>query len=560
MKYDVVSRSKITLFFVLLIAGSACKKNSSDTTFTTANSDKNFRISASTETSPGFKTDHTDGNGKITVTWEKSDSIGLFSLVNGGLKNANEPFEILNDADISNTGKSAVFSGELSQSVDWQADLYAYYPYAQLQNANYKAVPLSVEGQVQDGENYHHLSKYDFLIGSAKQVKLTESVQIDFAHTMAIVDFNITIPNVSEDVEIFEIRLMRPDNKPIYTIGSIDLSTGNISAGNEENGPHHKLKLLNSILKSGGKFTASLAMFPADWTGETIIFFVDTSLGTFKIEKTGIKMEAGKRYKSELKITEPAIPVNIGDYYYADGTWSTQLDASKTVVGVVVYKGQKGGAVNGHVIALHNANNNKLLTKDIVVKPPVDIPGVRNLEYHTPSIADPGIFYFLMSGEEDWEGYQNTNVVYTRRNETPYNQCGFALLAKEYAPGGVIHGPAAKGNWYTPAISQLQVFGEQYKFINERIEAANGTTILFGWDDRLSEEENNAIWNKKYYLSSTEAYKQNEPANKVNRDMYSIRYTRVEYRGYVEEGAILQTVDVTTSRDKLAYLRPFLTF
>lgn len=36
-----------------------------------------------------------------------------------------------------------------------------------------------------------------------------------------------------------------------------------------------------------------------------------------------------------VSVSEPVAAINIGDYFYSDGTWSTELDANKTVVGVV---------------------------------------------------------------------------------------------------------------------------------------------------------------------------------------------------------------------------------
>lgn len=40
---------------------------------------------------------------------------------------------------------------------------------------------------------------------------------------------------------------------------------------------------------------------------------------------------------------EPSGPAKFGDYYYSDGTWSTELDPSKTVIGVVFWTGDPTG-------------------------------------------------------------------------------------------------------------------------------------------------------------------------------------------------------------------------
>lgn len=47
---------------------------------------------------------------------------------------------------------------------------------------------------------------------------------------------------------------------------------------------------------------------------------------------------AGQSQKSAsctIVVETPVAPVNVGDYFYSDGTWSTQRDYSKTVIGIV---------------------------------------------------------------------------------------------------------------------------------------------------------------------------------------------------------------------------------
>ena len=50
---------------------------------------------------------------------------------------------------------------------------------------------------------------------------------------------------------------------------------------------------------------------------------------------------SGESHKSAtcvVTIDEPAVALNIGDYYYSDGTWSSELDPSKKVIGIVFSK------------------------------------------------------------------------------------------------------------------------------------------------------------------------------------------------------------------------------
>lgn len=70
---------------------------------------------------------------------------------------------------------------------------------------------------------------------------------------------------------------------------------------------------------------------------------------------------------------EPQAPAHIGDFYYADGTWSTELRADKTPVGIVFFAGEASaygdraayyrqkdgntrmGEIHGYAVALRDA-------------------------------------------------------------------------------------------------------------------------------------------------------------------------------------------------------------
>ena len=56
-----------------------------------------------------------------------------------------------------------------------------------------------------------------------------------------------------------------------------------------------------------------------------------TTAGTWSVPSG----QAPKSASCLVKVEEAGAPVYVGDFYYSDGTWSTQLDKSKTVIGVV---------------------------------------------------------------------------------------------------------------------------------------------------------------------------------------------------------------------------------
>ena len=486
----MVKISKVALFFVLLVIVYACKKNNDEQWRDAGSSGNGFRIAASTETAPGFRTGHTDGEGKITVTWEKGDKIGLFTLVGIERKNANVPLEIEKDEDINNAGKNAVFSGELSQNLNWNLALYAYYPHSNEAGENPKSVSISVGNQIIDGKQSKHLAKYDVLVADpVKNYQLSQTnATLNFKHVMAIADFKITLPVANEAIEIREIKIMRAGGKRIQTSGTLDITAEDkterlsITSTSSQSSYAQLTKVENVALAHGESFNAKIALFPTDWTGETISIYVKTSVGTYKIEKPGIRFEAGKRYNSELAL-DNLLPVNIGDYYYADGTWSTDLDATKKVVGIVVYKGRQGGSSNGYVAALKDTETIPRAKGDTADEA-IDVPEIPNLPKALIANTPPNYYaqvwnvnaeYGSFIAVEDWNGKQYAEMIKRKRNQEGYNKLHFLLKSVDFELEGVTDGPAAKGNWFTPTWTQLHALTFNYEFLQQRFVSAGGS-------------------------------------------------------------------------------------
>ena len=459
---------KTNMIYALLLTGAfaSCQKNEVSNLQENTKDRVNFTLSASSD-GPTFRTGHADGEGKLAVTWEKGDKIGLFSVVGTETKNANAAFSILEDSDITEAGKKADFSGEISLSGDWNMDFYTYYPYTIGKN-DPKKIAVSVADQVIDGKESKHLAKYDVLIADpVKGVKAgDENTSLNFKHIMAIADLNISLPAGAESEQVKQIRIQRADGALIATGGTLDITAEaetdrlTVSSTAEQQSWTQITKVENVNLAAGESFHARVALIPADWSSETISIFVDTDKGTYQFDKINIKAEAGKRYNSSL-VLENKVPVAVGDYYYADGTWSTEIDANKTVVGVVGYVGQKGGASNGYVVSLEDVNNG-LKGKLSLFNIP-EISGTQN-----------------SAQGEDWDGQAHTRAVAAKRTEDGYKDMNFILQSVDYAPANIINGPAAQGNWYTPAVGQLTLVAENYAFIQSRLLAISADGIAGG--------------------------------------------------------------------------------
>lgn len=137
----------------------------------------------------------------------------------------------------------------------------------------------------------------------------------------------------------------------------------------------------SSLTLEEGETTALTAeVFPENATDKTVTWsssnetVVIVNNGTVTAITAGdaiITAKAGEK-TAECSVTvnkKYTAPINIGDYFYSDGTWSTELDSNKDVIGVIFYAGditaddtalarEHPGCSNGLVLALSNVDEN----------------------------------------------------------------------------------------------------------------------------------------------------------------------------------------------------------
>lgn len=87
-------------------------------------------------------------------------------------------------------------------------------------------------------------------------------------------------------------------------------------------------------------------------TTDTILLFDSSAPDIASVSEDGlvtalsegeaaIRVSAGEKH-ALCNVTVQCIPAEIGDYYYSDGTWSSELDTDKTVIGIVFWTGNPG--------------------------------------------------------------------------------------------------------------------------------------------------------------------------------------------------------------------------
>ena len=206
--------------------------------------------------------------------------------------------------------------------------------------------------------------------------------------------------------------------------------------------------------------------------------------GTTKIRATASNDWAVKEGNPEvygeytLTVKKPVKAVNVGDYYYSDGDWSTERDNSKTVVGIVFAVGNfavsdpqlladKSTCSNGLVIGLkegsaHWGEDNG---------PSANMIGTWLNDNGYPNIA-----------ATDKLGYGNTkgyNAMNTASPQVEYGGTTYTLkstlcdYAKSYTPAA----PSKSSGWYIPSYMEMQlIYGEMSK-INDRLSTVSGVSV-----------------------------------------------------------------------------------
>lgn len=180
----------------------------------------------------------------------------------------------------------------------------------------------------------------------------------------------------------------------------------------------------------------------------------------------------------QLKMTTKPVPFvkpHVGDFYYSDGTWSTELNPAKTPIGIVFYLGvaskfkdsaslykQKDGKtamgkINGYVIALQDATL---------------VDGQNNDVWW--SFFDGNYPGTCSSDLEDFRGYSNTLSIVDMAN-SKYNGLSsgndnfpatyYATVAYEKA----CPAPETSSGWFLPSAYQFKYIYDYVYFNKDEI-------------------------------------------------------------------------------------------
>lgn len=230
-------------------------------------------------------------------------------------------------------------------------------------------------------------------------------------------------------------------------------------------------------------------------------------------------------------------PAHIGDFYYADGSYSSTFDTSKSVIGVVFYTGDP--TVNDAILRRDHPNCNHGLV--LALTETQDVYWQKNARQYNSTVSAwveaNGLEYqTLLSGIEysdpmnQINGYNNTKAIEAFNAAEENAEWPVTAMNALNDHRRTVAAPETSSGWYFPSIKELNLaFSGDYQgpivdFENE------DTTVLDTINASLRQVPNAIIYDDDY-LSSTEL------------DEYNV-YDMMVFSWYVPTDGVSKTLGI----------------
>ena len=208
---------------------------------------------------------------------------------------------------------------------------------------------------------------------------------------------------------------------------------------------------------------------------------------------------SGSAHKSaacELTVKAEDGGLNIGDFYYSDGTWSSELDPSKTVIGVVFAKADA-------------STSDPLLARDY--------PGcthglvISTVEYAQQAFGTVSCYnghgYYAGLGYDAASivdvdkpnGYGNT-LAHAALNASKPDYCTLFNSADGVLAQHDVAVPSTASAWYVPSYKEMSMINASRDVINASLQTAGGQKIADPYEKEESFDENRS---SDWYWTST---------------------------------------------------------
>lgn len=234
----------------------------------------------------------------------------------------------------------------------------------------------------------------------------------------------------------------------------------------------------------------------------------------------------GMQLKCNVTVSVDENAAKVGDFFYSDGTWSTELDNSKTVVGIVF--SVDNVTLHDAKLAAEHSDCTHGLVASIINTPEVKWQGWRS-DINTWAVNNG---YMPLSGVDCPSGTSNFYLTDNGKKLCGYNNTAAIeayKMTEEYAKGGddvkiyLLDNMSSMtdvdntSGWYVPSIAELNLMAASRALLNEKFSAVGG-------------EQFNTAYGKRYW-SSTEG-KNSDTAVNVNFFNGTVTYNDQKSRSY----------------------------
>lgn len=216
---------------------------------------------------------------------------------------------------------------------------------------------------------------------------------------------------------------------------------------------------------------------------------------------SGWAVPSGEAHKSatcRLTVTQPNVELNVGDYYYSDGTWSSELNPSKKVIGIVFAK--VNATTSDELLAQDYPGCTHGLVLSTVEYASQDFGYVSTYSGHG-NYKNLGYDPTAVVNTDKPNGYGNT-LAHTAMNGYKPDHCTFfnaadGVVATHSAAVAV---PKSASPWYIPSYKEMTMINENSDVINAALAAAGGQEIA---EPYLREESFDENRTSDWYWTST---------------------------------------------------------
>jgi len=199
-----------------------------------------------------------------------------------------------------------------------------------------------------------------------------------------------------------------------------------------------------------------------------------------------------------VTVKKPQNPINIGDYYYGDGSWSTERDYNKNVIGIVFAK-VNAAAEDVQMSVYHSECSNGLV--------------VSTAEYMTPMLENGASFakstylnwmnnngYTQAQDTEKCSGYGTTKgmvEINSANVSDGYGTVYFDLCEPIIKHRTAVTAPDKSSGWYLPSFKEMTLLYDNFDAVNSSIESVGGTAMT----KHYVYYTNGAKQNNQYYCT-----------------------------------------------------------